>query len=122
MPRAPTTLDPFNAIAEPKRRLVLAALISGERSVNGIVAFLGWPKPQVSKHLGVLLKVGLVSVRSDGRQRMYKLNGAPLKPIHDWVTTFERFWEHQLARIKVRAEKANKSHGELETNAGKKEK
>ena len=104
MPRAPTTLDPFNAVAEPKRRLLLGALIAGERAVNDIVVLLKWPQPQVSKHLAVLLKVGLVRARSDGRQRLYQLNGEQLKPVHDWVKTFERFWEHQLTGIKARAE------------------
>jgi DNA-binding transcriptional ArsR family regulator len=106
MPRSPTTLDPFNAIAEPKRREVLATLIKGELPVNGIVDALGWPQPQVSKHLGVLRQVGLVSARRKGRQRVYSVNGEHIKPIHDWAKTFERFWSHQLDRIKERAEKA----------------
>lgn len=105
MPRAHTTLDSFNAVAEPKRRQVLDVLAAGERPVNDLVESLGWPQPQVSKHLGVLKKVGLVSVRRVGRQRVYRLNGEQLKPIHDWVKTFERFWTHQLDRIKARAEK-----------------
>jgi len=110
MPRAPTTLDPFNAVAEPKRRLVLEALGSDERQVNDIVDSLGWPQPMVSKHLGVLKEVGLVSVRRDGRRRLYKVEGSKLKMIHDWAKTFERLWEHQLLRIKERAEK--KSRGQ----------
>ena len=107
MPRAPTTLDPFNAIAEPKRRQVLDALATagGERPVNDIVRALKWPQPMVSKHLGVLKEVGLVSVRRQGRQRMYRINGERLKPIHDWALTFERFWTQQLDRIKARAER-----------------
>jgi DNA-binding transcriptional ArsR family regulator len=104
MARTPTTLDPFNAIAEPKRRRVLDMLAEGERPVNDLVATLGWPQPVVSKHLGVLKKVGLVIVRRLGRQRVYSLNAGPLKPIHEWVKTFERFWQHQLDRIKARAE------------------
>jgi len=113
MPRAPTTLDPFNAVAEPKRRLVLDVLAQGERPVNALVESLRWPQPQVSKHLGVLRKVGLVSVRRVGRQRFYRLNGRLLQPIHEWVKTFERFWRHQLERIKARAEqKARQSKGE----------
>src|SRR5262249_17375979 len=104
MPRAPTTLDPFNAVAEPKRRQVLDVLAQGERPVNDLVESLGWPQPQVSKHLGVLKKVGLVSERRAGRQRVYRVNGARLKPIHEWVKTFERFWKCQLERIKARAE------------------
>jgi DNA-binding transcriptional ArsR family regulator len=105
MARSPTTLDPFNAVAEPKRRRVLDVLAQGERPVNGVVESLGWPQPQVSKHLGVLKAVGLVSVRRVGRQRLYRVNGAMLKPIHEWVKTFERFWQHQLDRVKERAEK-----------------
>lgn len=104
MPRAQTTLDSFNAVAEPRRRQVLDTLARGERPVNDLVRVLGWPQPQVSKHLGVLKKVGLVTVRRHGRQRLYTLNAQELKPIHDWVKTFERFWEHQLDRIKRRAE------------------
>jgi len=112
MPRAPTTLDPFNAVAEPKRRRVLEVLAEGERPVNDLVESLQWPQPQVSKHLGVLKKVGLVSVRQVGRQRFYRLNGQLLKPIHEWVKTFEKFWRHQLERIKARAEqKARQSQG-----------
>jgi DNA-binding transcriptional ArsR family regulator len=106
MPRAPTTLDPFNAIAEPKRRRVLEALAHGERPVNDIVQMLKWPQPMVSKHLGVLKQVGLVSVRRHGRNRMYSVNAQQLKPIHDWAKMFERLWTHQLDRIKARAEQA----------------
>lgn len=104
MARAATTLDPFNAIAEPKRRQVLDLLVGGERAVNELVGELGWRQPQVSKHLGVLRQVGLVDVRRDGRQQVYKLNAGGLKPIHDWVKTYERFWGDQLQRIKAAAE------------------
>ncbi len=110
MPRAPTTLDPFNAIAEPRRREVLGALAGGEKPVNDLVKALGWPQPQVSKHLAVLREVGLVAVRRDGRKRMYAINGDQLKPIHDWTKLFERFWEHQLDRIKARAEANIRAH------------
>ena len=107
MARAPTTLDPFNAVAEPKRRRVLELLAETEveMPVNQIVVSLGWPQPMVSKHLGVLKDVGLVAVREDGRQRFYRINGEQLKPIHDWAKTFERLWEHQLDRVKERAER-----------------
>ncbi len=104
MPRAATTLDPFNAVAEPKRRQVLDLLADREWPVNDLVSTLGWPQPQVSKHLGVLKQVGLVNVRRNGRQQMYTLNAGQLRPIHDWVRTFERFWTHQLQRIKAIAE------------------
>jgi DNA-binding transcriptional ArsR family regulator len=96
MARAPTTLDPFNAVAEPKRRLVLEKLANRELPVNDLVELLGWNQPAVSKHLGVLKQVGLVSVRQEGRKRLYSLHGAQLKPIHDWVTNFEQFWGERL--------------------------
>jgi DNA-binding transcriptional ArsR family regulator len=105
MPRVATTHDPFNAVAEPKRRQVLDVLAGGDRAVNELVKSLGWPQPQVSKHLGVLKKVGLVSERREGRLHIYRLNGEPLRPIHDWVKKYERFWIHQLERIKARAER-----------------
>jgi len=105
MPRAPATFDAFSAIAEPRRRRMLEALAAGERPVNDLVRSLGWPQPQVSKHLGVLAKVGLVRVRREGRQRVYALNARQLQPVHDWVRRFERFWRHQLDRIKARAER-----------------
>lgn len=104
MARTPTTFDVFNAVAEPRRREVLAVLASGEQPVNDIVAVLGWPQPQVSKHLRVLHQVGLVTSRRNGRQRLYSVNGARVKPIYDWAATFERYWDHQLMGIKRRAE------------------
>jgi DNA-binding transcriptional ArsR family regulator len=88
MARAATTADAFNAIAEPRRRQILDVLVGGERAVNDLVALLGLAQ-LVSKHLRVLRAVGLVDVREDGRQRMYRLNGRPLKPIYDWVKTYE---------------------------------
>lgn len=107
--RSPTTADAFNAIAEPRRRELLGALASGdgglEQDVSWLVEKLGWPQPQVSKHLGVLRKVGLVSYVRKGRQRMYRLNAAELRPVYDWVKTYERYWEQQLLRIKDRAER-----------------
>lgn len=105
MARAATTLDPFNAIAEPKRRRVLEALSDREWAVSDVVGRLGWPQPMVSKHLGVLKEVGLVSVRKEGRQRLYRVNGQTLKAVYDWTKTFERLWEHQLDRVKERAER-----------------
>jgi DNA-binding transcriptional ArsR family regulator len=105
MARAPTTSDAFNAVAEPRRRQILELLARGERQVNDMVASLRLAQPQVSKHLRVLRKVGLVSVRSSGRRRLYNLNADPLKPIHDWVGSFERFWDRQLDRVKQRAER-----------------
>lgn len=99
MARTPTTHDPFNAIAEPKRRQVLEALGTAELSVNEIVQKLGWTQPMVSKHLGVLKHVGLVKERRVGRQRMYRVNPERLKPIHDWVSPFERFWSDKFDRL-----------------------
>lgn len=92
MARTPTTHDPFNAVAEPKRREVLDALGVNELSVNELVARLGWSQPMVSKHLWVLKQVGLVTERRVGRQRLYCLNAGGLKPIFDWVSPFEKYW------------------------------
>lgn len=105
MARSPTTSDAFNAVAEPRRREILDLLARGERPVNDVVESLGLGQPQVSKHLRVLREVGLVSVRGSGRQRLYKLNAERLKPIHEWIRTFEPFWDHQLGRVKERAER-----------------
>ena len=99
MARTPTTHDPFNAVAEPKRRQVLAAIGTEELSVNEIVNLLGWPQPMVSKHLGVLKEVGLVSERRVGRQRLYRVNAERLKPIYDWVAPFERYWSESYDRL-----------------------
>ena len=99
MARTPTTHDPFNAVAEPKRRQVLEALGTQERSVNELVELLGWNQPSVSKHLGVLKQVGLVSERRLGRQRMYRVNAERLKPIYDWVAPFERIWTERFERL-----------------------
>lgn len=99
MARAPTTHDPYNAIAEPKRRRVLELLIEGERPVNDLVQMLDLPQPVVSKHLGVLREVGLVSVRKHGRQRLYRLEADQLKPLHDWIGNFKEIWEDRFDRL-----------------------
>jgi DNA-binding transcriptional ArsR family regulator len=106
MPRSPTTADAFTAIAEPRRREILGAMARSdrERDVSWLVEKLGWPQPQVSKHLGVLRKVGLVNVARKGKHRMYSLNAEQLRPVYEWVKTYERFWDNQLKRIKERAE------------------
>jgi DNA-binding transcriptional ArsR family regulator len=96
MARAATTTDAFNAVGEPRRRQILDALAGGERPVNDLVAALELGQPQVSKHLRVLREVGLVAVRDEGRQRMYRLNGQALKPVHDWVKDFERTWDDRF--------------------------
>jgi DNA-binding transcriptional ArsR family regulator len=97
--RAATTADAFNAVAEPRRRQILDALADGERPVNDLVHALGMAQPQVSKHLRVLREVGAVEVREDGRQRLYRLNGHALKPIHDWVKSYERSWSERFDRF-----------------------
>lgn len=104
MPRAATTSDAFNAVAEPRRRDILNYLALQERPVSDIVAGLGMEQPSVSKHLSVLRDVGLVHVRRDGRQMLYRTNADAIRPLHEWTSTFERFWRRQLTNIKERAE------------------
>ncbi len=101
MARAATTTDAFNAVAEPRRRQILDLLASDELPVNDLVALLGLAQPLVSKHLRVLREVGLVDVRDEGRQRMYRLNPGPLKPIHDWVKKYEQSWSERFDRMDV---------------------
>jgi DNA-binding transcriptional ArsR family regulator len=106
MARAATTADVFNAIAEPRRRQVIGVLADGrEYAVGEVVLRMRMSQPAVSKHLGVLRKVGVVSVIRRGQHRMYQLNAAKLRPVHDWVKTFERYWTHQIGQIKERAER-----------------
>jgi DNA-binding transcriptional ArsR family regulator len=105
MPRAATTSDVFNAIAEPRRREIIGLLVNGkEHAVGDVVLRLRMPQPAVSKHLGVLRKVGLVAVSKRGQLRLYRLNAKELKPVYDWVKIYERYWTHQLGQIKQRAE------------------
>jgi DNA-binding transcriptional ArsR family regulator len=99
MARAATTTDVFNAVAETRRRQILDLLAGGERSVGALVEVLGLAQPQVSKHLGVLREVGVVDVREKGRQRLYRLNGRALKPIHDWVSGYAHLWEERFELI-----------------------
>jgi DNA-binding transcriptional ArsR family regulator len=99
MARAPTTSDAFNAVAEPRRRQILDALGGSERPVNDLVSLLGLAQPQVSKHLRVLREVGAVDVREEGRQRLYRVNAQALKPIHDWVKTYERSWSERFGEL-----------------------
>ncbi len=105
MARASTTSDTFNAIAEPRRREILSYLAAQEKPVGSIVATLRLDQPSVSKHLRVLRDVGLVRVRREGRQMLYRTNAEAIKPLHDWTSTFERYWRNQLTRIKERAER-----------------
>jgi DNA-binding transcriptional ArsR family regulator len=123
MARAATTSDPFNAVAEPRRREILEYLAASERPVEEIVIALKLAQPSVSKHLRVLRDVGLVHVRRNGRHKFYRTNPEAIRPLHEWTKTFEKLWTHQLNRIKERAEK--KELEKLFTkqeNKGKKEK
>jgi DNA-binding transcriptional ArsR family regulator len=99
MARKPTTHDPFNAVAEPRRRRLLEVLGAKELSVKEIVDSLGWSQPTVSKHLGVLKRVGLVRERRAGRYRMYRVIPERLKPIYNWVLPFERYWSESFDRL-----------------------
>jgi DNA-binding transcriptional ArsR family regulator len=104
VPRALTTSDPFNAIAEPRRRHILEFIAAGERSVGEIAEALELGQPSVSKHLNVLRNVDLVTVRRDGRRILYRANAQTLKTIHDWSGMFAQHWRGQLGRIKAHAE------------------
>lgn len=99
MARARTTADAFNAIAEPRRRDIIDALKAGERSVNDLVDALEMTQPQMSKHLRVLREVGVVDARDAGRQRLYRLNGQALKPIHDWIAGYQQMWEQRFEHM-----------------------
>jgi DNA-binding transcriptional ArsR family regulator len=101
MARAATTTDAFNAVAEPRRRQLLDLLAGAERPVNDLVRETGLAQPQVSKHLRVLREVGVVDVREQGRQRLYRLNGRALKPIHDWVKSYEQLWSERFGELDV---------------------
>ena len=104
VPRAATTSDAFNAVAEPRRREILNFLSREERPVGDIVDSLKLAQPSVSKHLRVLRETGLVNARRDGRRMLYRTNAEAIRPLYEWTSAFERFWRHQLSRIKDRAE------------------
>jgi DNA-binding transcriptional ArsR family regulator len=104
MARASTTSDAFNAVAEPRRREILTYLAGAERPVGEIVVALNMEQPSVSKHLRVLRNVGLVRMRCQGRQKLYRTNAEAIRPLHEWAAGFERYWQHQLLRVKERAE------------------
>src|SRR5215475_7741862 len=108
MARAATTSDPFNAVAEPRRREILEHLAAAELPVGDLVVRMGLEQPSVSKHLKVLREVGLVRVRRNGRHMMYRTNGEAIRPLYEWTKTLERLWAHQLLRIKDRAEEKEK--------------
>lgn len=110
MARTATTSDAFNAVAEPQRRRILTLLARGERSVGEVAQMLQLEQPQTSKHLKVLLEVGLVNVRESGKQRFYMLNGAALKPIHDWLSAFETEWDERLDRLDAYLKQIKENH------------
>jgi DNA-binding transcriptional ArsR family regulator len=111
MARAATTSDVFNALAEPRRRAILSLLSGTEKPVGDIVATLSTDQPSVSKHLGVLRQVGLVRVRRVGRHRLYRANADGIRPLYDFAKTFEKYWTHQLLRVKERAEAKERNTG-----------
>jgi DNA-binding transcriptional ArsR family regulator len=117
MPRAATTSDAFNAVAEPRRRAILSYLALRERPVGDIVETLSLDQPSVSKHLRVLRSVGLVRVRCEGRHKFYRTNAEAIRPLHEWASAFERYWQHQLLGVKKRAEEQmSKLNPEFPTN------
>jgi len=122
MARAATTSDTFNAIAEPRRREILSYLALGERPVGDIVENLSLDQPSVSKHLGVLRKVGLVHMRFQGRNKYYRTNAEAIRPLYEWAGTFERYWQHQLNRIKERAEAHASSNPDSDQNSQRRNK
>ena len=123
MARAGTTSDAFNAVAESRRREILTYLAGAERPVGEIVAALGLEQPSVSKHLRVLRDVGLVRMRVHGRQKLHQTNAEAIRPLHEWTATFERYWQHQLNRVKERAEAiSNLNSPDLTTKEKNKEK
>ena len=120
MARAATTTDAFNAVAEPRRREILDLLAKGERPVNDLVRKLRLGQPQVSKHLRVLREVGLVNVREAGRHRLYRLNGRPLKSIHEWVKNYEQAWNERFDRMDDVLDEL-KREGEEDSDGGRHE-
>src|SRR6202171_4249749 len=114
--RAATTTDAFNAVAEPRRRQILDVLARGGRPVTDLGAQLTIAQPLVSRHLRVLREVGLVGVRDHGRQRLYRLDGQALKPIHDWVKNYERSWSQRFDRLDVGLEELKENKEENDGN------
>src|SRR5450755_1669552 len=121
MARASTTSDAFNAVAEPRRREILIYLAAAERPVGEIVAAIGLAQPSVSKHLKVLRDVGLVRMRCQGRQKLYRTNADAIRPLHEWAGTFERYWQHQLNRVKELAEATVRQGSDLNSKLKEKQ-
>jgi DNA-binding transcriptional ArsR family regulator len=120
MARAAITTDVFNAIAEPRRRQIIDLLARrGALAVGTIVVAVGLPQPAISKHLGVLRKVAVVSVTKQGRERLYNFEAAKVKPVHDWAKTFEQLWGHQLDRVKERAERKAREQSSMPPSSRK---
>ena len=117
MARAATTTDAFNAVAEPRRREILDALAGGELAVGDLTELLGLAQPQVSKHLRVLREVGLVDVRDDGRRRLYRVNAAPLRAVHDWVARYERLWNERFDLVEDVLDELTRAASEATTAA-----
>src|SRR5262245_17077830 len=105
MSRAGAGSDAFHAIAEGNRRGLLDLLREGEQPVGALVAASGLSYSLVSQHLGVLLEAGVVARRPRGRSRIYRLDAAPLREVHDWTAGYERFWEERLSRLRDRLER-----------------
>ena len=103
-----TALSPFDAIADPSRRAILDLLREGERCVSALLESFTFSQPALSQHLAVLRRARLVVVRKAGRQRLYRLNAAPLQAVHDWVEYYDRFWDQRLDQLGAHLEK---SHG-----------
>ena len=119
MARAATTSDVFNAVAEPRRREILSLLVVKELPVGYIVTLVNLDQPSVSKHLRVLRDVGLVHVRRNGRHKLYRTNAQGIRPLYEWAETFERYWKHQLSRVKERAEAKMRDLAEQEKSPQK---
>jgi DNA-binding transcriptional ArsR family regulator len=120
VPRASTTSDVFNAIADSHRRDILVYLAPGERPVSDMVAALRIRQPSVSKHLKVLRSVNLVHARRNGRQMLYRTNAGAIQPVHEWTRVFESFWRNQLIRVKGRAEAAQRPAMRPKSDEGEK--
>lgn len=118
MARAATTTDAFNAVAEPRRREILDALSGGELAVGDLTELLGLAQPQVSKHLRVLREVGLVEVRDDGRRRLYRVNAAPLRAVHDWVAGYERLWNERFDLVDDVLDELTRADADSQAAAG----